>query len=71
MNVTVTGPNAAGYITVFPCGEPQPNASTVNYVAGSTVANSVISKLGTGGKVCLFTLAATHLIVDVGGFEEA
>jgi photosystem II stability/assembly factor-like uncharacterized protein len=66
LNLTVTQPLAAGFVTVFPCGASRPNASTVNYLAGSTVANSVISKVGVDGKVCLFTLAATHLIVDVG-----
>jgi hypothetical protein len=68
LNVTVTDPTAAGFVTVFPCGEPRPNASSVNYVAGSTVANAVISKLGAGGRICLFTLTSTHLIVDVNGY---
>src|SRR4029077_285746 len=65
LNVTVTDPVAPGFLTVFPCGDPQPNASSVNYVANATVANSVITKIGTGGRVCLFSLASTHLIVDV------
>src|SRR5438552_1466253 len=39
MNLTATGPNAPGYITVFPCGISRPNASTVNFVAGQVVAN--------------------------------
>jgi uncharacterized protein YkwD len=32
------------------------------------VANSVTSKVGAGGAVCLYTDAATHLIVDVNGY---
>ena len=30
-------------------------ASNVNYVAGATVPNAVIAKVGAGGQVCLFT----------------
>ena len=68
LNITVTGAQAGGYITVYPCGSPQPNASNLNYTAGVTIANSVISQIGTGGKVCIFTSAATHLIADVEGY---
>ena len=52
---------------MFPCGAPVPNASNVNYVAGDTVPNAVVAKLGAGGKVCVFSYAATDLIVDVNG----
>jgi hypothetical protein len=67
LNVTVTEPSAAGFVTVFPCGVATPNASNLNFVAGDTVPNAVISKIGVGGKVCLFASATTHLIVDVNG----
>jgi hypothetical protein len=68
LTVTVTQPVAAGFVTVFPCGSPQPFTSNVNFVAGSTVANSVVSGVGAGGRVCLFTMVDTHLVVDVDGF---
>jgi hypothetical protein len=68
LNVTVTGAEAAGYLTVFPCGSAQPNASSVNYVAGATVANAVIIKIGAGGKVCVYTQSAAHLIADINGY---
>ncbi len=68
LNVTVTEAQGAGYVTVFPCGSTRPNASSLNYVAGSTVANAVISKIGAGGKVCLYTQAGTHMIVDINGY---
>ena len=54
LNVTVTAPEGSGFITVFPCGEALPTASNLNFVAGDTVPNAVIVKLGAGGKVCLF-----------------
>ncbi|HEX3089486.1 MAG TPA: M4 family metallopeptidase, partial [Ilumatobacteraceae bacterium] len=71
LNVTVTDPQAAGFVTVFPCGSAQPNASSLNYVAGATVANAVVVKVGDGGQVCLFTQSATHLIADVNGYFPA
>jgi hypothetical protein len=71
LNVTVTDPSTAGFVTVFPCGSPRPNASSVNFVAGQTVANAVIAKVGTGGKVCLFSSASTQLVADVTGWLSA
>jgi len=68
LNVTVTGPDAPGYVTVYPCGTAPPTASNLNYVAGLTVPNAVITKIGTGGKICIFTQAATDLVVDVDGY---
>ena len=45
-----------------------PNASNLNYLTGDTVPNSVITGLGAAGAICIFTSAATHLIVDVAGY---
>ena len=66
-NVTVTQPASSGYVTVWPCGEARPLASNLNFVAGQTVPNAVIAGIGDGGAICLYTTAATHLVVDVGG----
>lgn len=67
LNVTVTDPVAAGYVTVFPCGTKPPTASNLNYLPGQTVPNAVISALGNAA-VCLYSKAPTHLIVDVSGW---
>lgn len=68
LNVTVDQPQLAGFITVYPCDAAIPTASNLNYVAGQTVPNAVISKLSAGGAVCLFNSAATHLIADEAGY---
>jgi hypothetical protein len=68
LNVTVVSPAGPGYATVFPCGTQPPGASSLNFVAGLTIANAVVAKIGAAGKVCIFTSKATHLIVDVDGF---
>jgi len=71
LNVTATGALGPGYVTVYPCGTTKPNASSLNFVAGDTIPNVVIAKIGTGGKVCIETSAATHIIADVNGFYPA
>jgi len=68
LNVTVTEPGAAGYVTVYPCGIDPPNASNLNYATNQTVANGALVKVGTGGDVCLYNSQATHLVVDVTGY---
>ncbi len=69
MNVTVTGPTVAGFVTAWPTGTAMPTASNLNFVPDQTVPNVVIAKLGAGGKVSLFSSAgAAHLIADVLGF---
>ena len=53
---------------MFPCGQPVPTASNVNYRAGVDIANAVIVQLGAGGKACIYTFAATQLLADVNGY---
>ena len=67
-NVTVTGPTADGFVTVYPCGIPTPLASNLNFEPGQTVANAVVVKVGSDGTVCLFNSKPTHLVVDVNGY---
>ena len=33
-----------------------------------TIANAVITKIGEGGKVCVFTQRSTHLVADVNAY---
>jgi hypothetical protein len=71
LNVTATEPSGAGYVTVYPCGQPRPNASNLNYTSAQTVPNLVVAKIGDGGKVCLYSMTAAHLIADVAGYYPA
>ena len=70
LNVTETNATAmSSYVTVYPKGVSRPNASNLNFVAGQTVPNRVIVKVGTGGKVTLFNAAGNvDLIADVNGW---
>ena len=71
LNLTVVAPAGPGFATVWPCGGPMPTASNINYAAGVVVANAVLAKVGVDGKVCVYTHAATDLVVDVNGFVTA
>ncbi|MDP1805502.1 MAG: fibronectin type III domain-containing protein, partial [Acidimicrobiales bacterium] len=72
LNVTVTETTALSFLTAWPAGEARPLASNLNFVAGQTVPNLVLVKVGTGGKVSLFNYAgSTHVIADVSGWYGA
>lgn len=68
LNVTVTNPDSAGFVTVFPCGQPVPIASNLNFVAGQTVAGAVIASPGEANAICFYSSAATDLLVDTMGW---
>jgi hypothetical protein len=66
LNVTATGASGSGYVTVWPCDQPRPFASSVNFAAGGAYPNGALVGLDPSGRVCLAPQgAATHLVVDV------
>ena len=71
LNVTAANSSAAGWLTVYPCGSPKPNASNVNLIPGVARANLVAAKIGTGGNVCIFASNATDVLADLQGFAPA
>ena len=73
LNVTAAdSPGPDSYLTVWPTGSPQPLASNLNFVAGQTVPNLVIAKIGTGGKITFYNnLGSTVVVADVQGWFTA
>ena len=69
MNITVTEPTAAGFVTVYPCDQTRPTASTLNYGVGTTVANLTVATTTKDGKVCIYTQRPTQLVVDLSGYH--
>jgi outer membrane protein assembly factor BamB len=68
LNVTATNATASSYLTVYPAGAGKPTASNLNFLAGQTVPNRVVVRLGTG-KVTIYNLAGnTDVVADVGGW---
>jgi hypothetical protein len=70
LNITVVSPTGDGFVTAFPCGATQPNASNLNYLAGDVVANNVTAPIGENGSVCLTSSADSDVIVDISGWFE-
>lgn len=70
LNVTVNDPENFGFVTVYPCGVDRPNASNLNFAPGQTIPNAVIVKVGSNGRVCLFSDQTTHLFADVSGYVD-
>jgi hypothetical protein len=68
LNVTATGSEGAGFITVFPCGRPRPNASNLNVVRGVDRANLVKARVGERGNICIFVQYGTDIIADLDGW---
>jgi len=76
INVTITGPTTAGYLTLWPTGGAQPVVSTINFnqgepalangaivpLAAATPDLSIFYGVGIGGS---FTV---HVILDVTGY---
>ena len=69
LNVTVTDPSNAGYLTVYPAGQNPPTASNLNFTRGETVPNLVEVVLPSSGQVSIVTNATSaDAIVDVEGY---
>ena len=72
LNVTVVSPWSPGYVTVFPAGVTRPVASNLNFKPGDVVPNQVTVKVGTGGKVSLFSSdGCPQIVVDIMAFDSA
>jgi alpha-tubulin suppressor-like RCC1 family protein len=71
MNVTVTQPTVASYLTVYPDDVSRPLASNLNYVPGQTVPNLVVVRVPASGVVDFYNNAgATHVLADVVGYYD-
>ena len=68
LDVVATEPAGAGFLTLFPCGAKYPTStSNLNFLAGTDAANLVIVRTGATGRVCLYSMTATHVVIDVLG----
>lgn len=69
VNVTVTGPSAAGFVTLFPGSSTAPAASTVHFRPGVTRASASVIAVGAGATFSVSNASdgTAHLVVDVVG----
>jgi hypothetical protein len=69
LNVTVTQPSMSSFLTAWPAGEGKPGTSNLNYLADTTIANMVLTKVGANGRIALANYAGNaHVVVDVLGW---
>lgn len=71
LNVTAVQPEVRGYLRVWECGAAEPDTSSVNYEASGVWPNSVIVPLSGSGVVCVKSLTATDVLVDIAGWFES
>lgn len=62
--LTVSGAATAGYVTVYNCRASRPNVSSVNFTAGTTTSNAVLSSTDESGKLCLYSSAPVTVALD-------
>jgi hypothetical protein len=68
LNVTVTAPTAASYMTVYPGGARRPLASNLNFVLGQTIPNMVLVPVGPDSTVTFYNNAgAVSVVADLTG----
>jgi hypothetical protein len=53
---------------VFPCGQPTPSASNLNFTAGQTIPNLVVVRPGQNNTVCFTGSSETDLLADLSGW---
>ena len=66
-NASVVPPGPFGYLTLWPAGEPQPLAATLNAVDGAITSNMAIVPT-TNGSITAYPSNPTYLILDIFGF---
>jgi hypothetical protein len=68
-NATVVGPNATGYLTLYPSGASQPLVASGNYTTGAVVNTPFTVGLEeSNGTFNIYTTAETDLVIDVLGY---
>ncbi|HEX8036195.1 MAG TPA: hypothetical protein VF510_20225 [Ktedonobacterales bacterium] len=68
-NVTVTQTAGNGYLRLYPAGAAVPGTSSINYVAGQTIANACVVGLSSGGALAIHVDgSSTQVILDIAGY---
>jgi hypothetical protein len=71
INLTATGAQGDGYLTVYACDDDQPGTSSLNYVGVTTIAGTAITEFShrnDGNRLCIYVGdAATDILVDYVG----
>lgn len=76
--LTMAQAEAAGFFTAFGCLDGIPEDSTgnisksdLNFTSATPVSNRLIAKADVLGQICIWTLSASHMVVDVNGIFDS
>ena len=71
VNLTALRGVSRGWLTLYPCGEAIPLASNLNFEPDEPArTNAAISRIGSGGKVCIYSSTRVELVVDLTGYTQ-
>jgi cell wall-associated NlpC family hydrolase len=70
-NLAVVSPQGAGFATLYASRSTRPYTSSINYSAGVVRANGQMVPVGTDGNVCIYSLATTHFVLDIQGYDTS
>jgi len=62
--------SSPGFFTIYPCDQPRPDTSVINFGANDIVSGSMIVPTGPGG-VCAYSYGESHILVDLYGTFKA
>jgi hypothetical protein len=70
LNVTAPTKGYLGALTMWPTGQPMPNASTLNSYSNSptAVANAAVLPAGSSGGVNVYATDPTDVVLDINGY---
>lgn len=69
LNVTATDTTAPSFLTVWPDGTSRPWTSDLNWIAGVTIPNLTVVRIGPDGEIDLYNhLGSADIVVDVIGY---
>jgi hypothetical protein len=71
LNVTAVPQGSLPYLTIWPSGQSQPTASTLNAPTGTVVANGAIVPAGSNGDVNVYVGGTSDVVIDVNGYFAA
>jgi hypothetical protein len=67
-NITAVSPADDGFLTAHPCSIQRPLASSGNYATAADINTFSVVGLGADRRLCVFTPAASDVVVDLQGF---
>jgi hypothetical protein len=71
LNVTAVPQGSLPYLTIWPSGQSQPTASSLNAPTGTVTANGAIVPAGSNGGVTVYVGGTSDVVIDVNGYFAA